>query len=56
MPIVDNTGAGDAFSSGFTYGVIMKKDIPTCINWGLKEAYAILGHIGAKNNLLKKLK
>jgi ribokinase len=52
---VDTTGAGDAFASGFLFGLIKRKDILTCIRYGEKESASVLMHIGAKNNLLKKL-
>lgn len=52
---VDSTGAGDAFASGFVYGFIKDKPIDTALNYGHKEALSVLRHIGAKNNLLKKL-
>ena len=52
---VDTTGAGDAFASGFVYGIIKGKSIPQSLNYGHKEALSVLRHIGAKDNLLKRL-
>jgi len=52
---VDKTGSGDAFAAGFVYGIIKNKDIQTSIDCGHKEALSVIGHIGAKNNLLRKM-
>ena len=52
---VDKTGAGDAFAAGFTYAIMKGKTIDTAMDYGHKEALSVLGHIGAKNNLLRKL-
>ncbi len=53
--VVDATGAGDAFASGFVYGMMRKKNIETALDYGHKEAVAIMQHVGAKNNLLRML-
>jgi len=52
---IDSTGAGDAFASGFVYGFINRKPISLCLDYGCREALAVIKHIGAKNNLLRKL-
>ena len=52
---VDSTGAGDAFASGFVYGIINGRGVDVCMNYGYKEASSVLRHIGAKNDLLRKL-
>lgn len=52
---VDKTGAGDAFASGFVYGIIKKQDILFALDCGHKEALSVMMQIGAKNNLLRKL-
>lgn len=53
--VVDPTGAGDAFASGFIYGMMQVVDIETCLDYGHSEAKAVLEHYGAKNDLLRKL-
>jgi ribokinase len=53
--VVDPTGAGDAFASGFVYGIMKGMDIESCLDYGHAEAKAVLEHYGAKNDLLRKL-
>jgi len=55
IKVVDATGAGDAFASGFVYGIMKGKGVETALEYGCREAEAVLGVIGAKNNLLRKL-
>lgn len=53
--IVDGTGAGDSFASGFVAGFIQKNgDIKYAIQLGIGNASACLKEWGAKNGLLKK--
>ena len=57
VKIVDKTGAGDAFASGFVAGLVKNKPIEFCLKLGVREAVSVIKHLGAKNNLLKmKLK
>ena len=52
---VDSTGAGDAFASGFVYGIMQGKGVESSLSCGCKEARSVLGNIGAKNILLRNL-
>jgi len=52
--VVETTGAGDAFASGFVAGQILGKSISQSLNLGYKESQSVLRYFGAKNNLLKK--
>jgi ribokinase len=52
--LVDRTGAGDAFGSGFVAGWIEKQDIAYAIQLGTANATACLQELGAVNGLLKK--
>jgi sugar/nucleoside kinase (ribokinase family) len=52
--MVDRTGAGDAFGSGFVTGYIEKKNIADAIQLGTANATACLQQLGATNGLLKK--
>lgn len=52
--LVDRTGAGDAFGSGFVSAIIQGKDIEYAIQLGTANATSCVQQIGAKNGLLKK--
>ncbi len=52
--LVDRTGAGDAFGSGFTAGYVKKEDIGYAIQLGTANATAVLQEFGAARGLLKK--
>jgi ribokinase len=57
IKVVERTGAGDAFASGFVAGQIVGKSIEASLALGLKESEAIIRNVGAKTNLLRiKLK
>ncbi|MFC1700920.1 carbohydrate kinase family protein [Patescibacteria group bacterium] len=53
-PMIERTGAGDAFGSAFVSGWIEKKDIAYAIQLGTANATSCLQEIGATNGLLKK--
>jgi len=50
--IVETTGAGDAFASGFVAGVIMGKGINVSLKLGMLNAESVITHLGSKNILL----
>lgn len=53
--IIDNTGAGDAFGSGFVAGLIKSKgNIEKAIQLGMANSISCLKEWGAKDGLLKK--
>ena len=53
--IVDTTGAGDSFASGFLCDFIRcNGDIEKAIQLGMANSEGCLSQIGAKNGLLKK--
>ena len=52
--VVETTGAGDAFASGVTAGIIQKKTLEDSLRMGQLDAESVIQHIGAKNNLLRK--
>jgi len=51
---VENTGAGDAFSSGFVSGMIHFKNVIEALQLGTANATSCIQELGAKNGLLKK--
>ena len=57
IKVVERTGAGDAFASGFVAGLIRNKTIMQCLKLGLNESESVIRYFGAKNKLLRfKLK
>lgn len=50
--IVETTGTGDAFASGFIAGLMKKKNIETCLKYGAANAHGVLSAKGATNVLL----
>jgi len=54
VKVVERTGAGDAFASGFVAGQIVGLDIDGSLRLGLAESEAVIGFFGAKNNLIRR--
>lgn len=54
VKVVERTGAGDAFASGFVAGLIAGYDIEKALKLGLEEGESVLRHFGAKNDLIKR--
>ncbi len=52
--VVDRTGTGDAFGSGFVYEYFKSNDIVKSIQFATANSASILSYWGAKNGLLKK--
>lgn len=52
--IVDRTGAGDAFNSGFVSAILDNKNIEEAIQLGTANATSVIQYFGAKKGLLKK--
>jgi ribokinase len=50
--VVETTGAGDAFASGFVAGIMTGKDIGTSLKVGMLNAESVIAHLGSKNILL----
>ncbi len=55
-PVVERTGAGDAFGSGFLSAIIKGKDIPEALRWGTVNSASVLGFIGPQAGLLNEEK
>ena len=53
VKVVERTGAGDAFASGFVAGQIAKKSIKYSLRLGLAESESVIKYFGAKNKLLR---
>ena len=54
IKIVDRTGAGDAFASGFVSEFIKKNDIKYAIKLGMANSASCMKKLGAKQGLLKQ--
>jgi len=50
--VVDRTGAGDAFGSGFVAMIALGKDLRTAASFASANATGVVGHIGAKAGIL----
>lgn len=53
-PVVQRTGAGDAFGSGFMAAHLAGKPLEECLKWGACNSGSVLGHIGAQAGLLTR--
>ncbi|MCF7871471.1 carbohydrate kinase family protein [Candidatus Woesearchaeota archaeon] len=52
LKIVETTGAGDAFASGFTSGLVLGKNLKAAFKMGFIQAESVIQSYGAKNKLL----
>jgi len=52
--VVERTGAGDSYTSGFLAATIYGKSIKEAMRWGAVNAAAVVERVGAINGLLKK--
>ncbi|NBX03772.1 MAG: adenosine kinase [Alphaproteobacteria bacterium] len=48
--VVDTTGAGDLYASGFLFGIVQEWDLPYCAVLGNRCAGKIIGQLGARSN------
>jgi len=52
--VVERTGAGDAFASGFLAAYLHGHDIDQSITWGIHNGASVIGQYGAQAGLLTK--
>lgn len=52
-PVVERTGCGDAYSTGFLVALIQGKDLPEAMVWGTMNATSVIQFIGAREGLLR---
>lgn len=53
IKVIERTGAGDAFGSGFVAGMVCGLSINDCLKLGLKESESVIKYFGARNHLIK---
>jgi sugar/nucleoside kinase (ribokinase family) len=51
-PVVERTGAGDAFGSAFTVAISQGRTIPEALQWGTANSTSVVAHIGPQAGLL----
>lgn len=52
VQVLDTSGAGDAFASGFVAGIIKGKETKKALEWGTSNACSVIQFLGTKNVLL----
>lgn len=52
--LVDRTGAGDAFGSGFIAGLLRGNDIHSALRLAAANATSVVEHVGAQTGILRK--
>jgi sugar/nucleoside kinase (ribokinase family) len=53
-PVVERTGAGDAFGSGFLGALLQSLSLEDCLKWGTVNSASVLGYIGPQAGLLNR--
>lgn len=53
-PVVERTGAGDAFATGFVAAMIRGEDVPAALRWGTMNSGSVITEIGPQAGLLTK--
>jgi ribokinase len=51
-PVVEKTGAGDAFATGFLAAYVKGKSVKEAMQWGTLNAASVIGFVGAQQGLL----
>src|SRR5258706_4931541 len=52
--VVEKTGAGDAYASGFLSAILHEKDTKESMIWGATNSSSVIEHTGSQPGLLKK--
>lgn len=51
-PVVERTGCGDAYSTGFLAAMVQGRQLPEAMLWGTMNATSVIQYIGAREGLL----
>lgn len=51
-PVVERTGAGDAYGSGFLAALLYNKSFPEAMDWGNANSTSVVRYVGAREGLL----
>jgi len=54
VPVIDRTGAGDAFASGFTAAIADGGDLQRAVTFASANSTSVVSHIGAKEGILQR--
>jgi len=54
QPVVERTGCGDAYASGFISALIYNKSVPEAMRWGSCNAAGVIRYIGSQEGLLTR--
>ena len=54
VPVIDRTGAGDAFGSGFCAAVALGKSLADAVTFASANSTSVVGQVGAKAGILKQ--
>lgn len=52
VPVIERTGCGDSYATGFTFSIMQGKSIEEAMVVGTLNASSVLGYIGAQEGLL----
>ncbi len=52
IDVIEKTGAGDAFASGFISAIIYEKNVQVAAQWGIENSLGVMQKPGAQNGLL----
>jgi sugar/nucleoside kinase (ribokinase family) len=53
-PVIERTGCGDAYSTGFLGALAQKLPLPDAMIWGTMNATSVIQYIGAREGLLTR--
>jgi sugar/nucleoside kinase (ribokinase family) len=54
VPVIERTGAGDAYSAGFISALLYNKPLEVAMDWGTRNSASVIGKVGAQPGLLYK--